>query len=263
MYGFMIRPRWILSHLLALVLVGSMIWASFWQRGRLLEVRDRNERIVDRTAAQIVDVEDIAPLGMSLAEAEELEFRPVRAQGRFVRADEVVVRGRSLDGAPGSWVVTPLLIDDGRAVLVNRGWIPHSLGPDDDRPDVDPPTADVAVEGWGRPTQVQQGLGVKDAREGVLTSLARVDIARIEQQVDYELLPVFIQLNSQEPGPGDLPVQVALPELSEGSHFSYQMQWAIYALVGIVGYPLILRRVARNRRDDELFGTPGDLDSDT
>lgn len=262
MYGFALRPRWIASHLLALVLITAMIWASLWQRGRLLDVRDRNERIVDRTAEQIVDVSELATAPMSFDEARDLEFRPVNASGTYVRADEVLIRGRALNGAPGSWVLTPLVLNAGDAVLVNRGWLPHSFGPDDPRPETEPPSTEVDVVGWARPTQQQQGLGVKDAPTGVLSSLARVDIARIAEQVDYELLPVFIQIQSQEPPVGVSPVPVALPELSEGSHFSYQMQWAIYALVGIIGYPLILRRVANSRRDEEKYGSVDRLVSD-
>lgn len=251
MYAFALRPKWWLSHLLALSLITAMIWASFWQRGRLHEVRDRNERIIERTAEQPIDIGELVGSAITLEGGDELEFRPVTATGAFDRSGEVLVRGRPLNGAPGSWVVTPLTLRDGRSVLVNRGWIPHSFAPDDDRSTIDAPAGQVSVSGWARPTQIRQGLGVQDAPTGTLSSLARLDIQRISDQVDSTLLPVFVQLERQDPEPGDLPVPVALPPLEEGSHFSYQMQWAIYATVGIIGYPLILRRVATNRRADE------------
>ena len=175
-YRFALRPRWWLSHLLALALISAMIWASFWQRGRLHEVRERNSRIAERTVLEPVDVTDLVPDSADFGDGLDFEFRPAISEGEYLREDEVLVRGRSLNGAPGSWVLTPMRLDDGRAVLVNRGWIPRSFAPDDPRPDVDPITSHASVEGWLRPTQVQQGLGASDPDAGVLTSLARVDI---------------------------------------------------------------------------------------
>ena len=168
---------------------------------------------------------------------------------RFEREDEVLVRSRPLDGAPGSWVLTPLKLDDGRGVVINRGWIPRSFGPDDARDSIDPPGGDVTVSGFARKTQRQQGLGAKDAPTGVLSSLARADLERLAQQIDYELLPVFVQLEELDPSlvAGELPIPLKLPPLDEGPHFGYMVQWAIYATIGIVGYPMILRRVATSR----------------
>lgn len=254
-YAFALRPRWWLSHLLAVALISAMIWACLWQRSRLLDVRERNSLISERSVQEIVELDSLVAPTATLADGAGLEFRPVTASGEYRREDEVLIRGRSLNGAPGSWVATPLHLDDGRAVLVNRGWVPRSFDPDAPRPDVDP-VANATVVGWLRPTQEQLGLGARDAPTGTLSSLARVDIDRVQQQVDYPLLPVWLQLDEQQPAGGELPVPVELPPLDEGSHFSYQVQWAIYATIGLFGYPMILRRVAnsRARGEDDFDG---------
>lgn len=259
MYRFALRPVWWLSHLLAFSLIGAMIWASLWQVGRLSEVRDRNDRIEARTATDAVDVGQLVGASSTWADGGDLEFRPVTATGTFDRDAEVLVRNRPRDGAPGTWILTPLVLADGRAVIVNRGWIPRRLGPEDPRPEADPPTGQVTIGGWLRPTEVQRGLGASDAPDGVLTSVARPDLARLDAQTSQDLLPVFIQMSevveisdtTQRAEGTDLPLPLALPELSDGPHLSYAVQWAIYATVGIVGYPLILRRVARNRAEDQ------------
>lgn len=230
-----------------------MIWAALWQRSRLTDVQERNATIVARTAEQTFDLAELQT-SVTFDDGDAWEFRPVTVQGTFERADEVLVRSRPLDGAPGSWVLTPLKLSDGRAVVINRGWIPRSFGPDDPRDVVDPPAEAVTVGGYARKTQRQQGLGAKDAPTGVLSSLARADLERLAQQVDYELLPVFVQLEELQPGgvgPGELPIPLALPPLDEGPHFGYMVQWAIYATIGILGYPMILRRVARSRATDD------------
>lgn len=255
MYGFARRPLWLLSHLFVLALILAMLWAGFWQWGRRAEVRERNERIVARTAVAEASLTDLIDADLPLDEVSELEFRRVTVTGEFDRSEEVLVRNRPFQGAPGSWALTPLVLADGTAVLVNRGWIPRSYTPDGDRAAVDPPPGTVTVNGWLRPTETRQGLQAGDAPTGDLTSVARPDIARLRQQIDYELFPGFVQAEVVD-NSGATPVPLALPELTDGPHLSYAAQWAIFATIGIVGYPLILRRVARNRlslaRDEEL-----------
>lgn len=101
------------------------------------------------------------------------------------------------------------------------------------------------MTGFVRPTETATGLQIEDPEDGVLTSVARPNLARLGQQMPYPLLPVFIQMDQVDPQGGDLPVAVDLPPLGNGPHLSYAMQWFIFTLIALVGYPLILRRVAR------------------
>jgi cytochrome oxidase assembly protein ShyY1 len=82
--------------------------------------------------------------------------------------------------------------------------------------------------------------------------MARVDVARLQQQVPYALYPAYVQLTSSQPAqPGPEPEVLPEPVLDEGPHLSYAVQWFIFSLIAIVGYPLILRRSARNRDQDD------------
>jgi cytochrome oxidase assembly protein ShyY1 len=38
------------------------------------------------------------------------------------------VSNRTYEGAPGYWVLTPLVTSDGTGVVVNRGWVPMAIG---------------------------------------------------------------------------------------------------------------------------------------
>jgi surfeit locus 1 family protein len=42
-----------------------------------------------------------------------------------------------------------------------------------------------------------------------------------------------------------LPVVLPEPELDEGPHLSYAVQWFVFATIAAVGYPLVLRRLSR------------------
>ena len=63
----------------------------------------------------------------------------------------------------------------------------------------------------------------------------RVNIASIQQQAGYPLLPIFIE---QQPAPGDpaLPRRVATADLGEGPHMGYAVQWFAFAIILVVGY---------------------------
>ncbi len=50
---------------------------------------------------------------------------------------------------------------------------------------------------------------------------------------------------SEATGAGDWPVPVPVADLGEGSHLSYAVQWFVFTAIGLVGYPLVLVRLAR------------------
>jgi surfeit locus 1 family protein len=140
-------------------------------------------------------------------------------------------------------VITPLLIGDGSAVLVNRGWVPLGL---DQVPVTEalPPEGQVTIEGWARPTQRRPALGPEDPGEGRLLAMNRVDIDRIEEQVPFDLAPVYLVLmGDQIEGQ---PILAAPPTFDdEGSHLAYAIQWFGFTLIGIFGYLAIIRRTGR------------------
>ncbi len=257
-YRFALRPRWIVSHLFVAVLVAAMVWACAWQVSRLGDRRDLNATIRARTSELVVGVETLTEPG-GYASSGALEFRRVTAAGRYLTDQEVLVRSRSRDGAPGSWVLTPLELSDGLAVAVNRGWISNS-GQLEGVPDrFAAPAGDVVVTGVVRLAETRGSFGPRDPEAGTLTNLARVDVARFDQQIEADLLPVYVQLDDARPAvTADDPAPVPIPALDEGPHLSYAVQWAIFTTVALVGYPLILRRRAceleREALDDDLDG---------
>ena len=257
-YRFALKPRWIVSHVFVLLLVVLMISAMFWQISRLHEKQARNAKVVARTDEAIVPVTSLTEPG-AYDGAKALEFRRVTATGTYAADQQVLIRSRSRDGAPGSWVLAPLVLSDGTAVAVNRGWIPNSGALTRVPTSLAPPTGTVTVSGMVRTSEKRGSFGSRDPKAGTLTNLARADLGRLDQQVPEDLLPVFIQLETQKPAVTDQdPEPVPMPALDEGPHLSYAVQWAIFTTIALVGYPLILRRRAREiEREAERTDQPG------
>ena len=104
------------------------------------------------------------------------------------------------------------------------------------------------MEGLVFPAQERDASVPATPRRSELDSLARADLERLQAQVEPDLYPA-VQLSEQSPRPeGDLPIVLDPPELDQGPHLSYAVQWFIFTTIAIVGYLLILRRVARTRR---------------
>jgi surfeit locus 1 family protein len=250
-YRFALRPKWILSHIFVLTMVVVMINLGLWQINRLHEKRDRNADVTARTDQPVAEAADLAEPG-DFDGATTLEFRRATATGTYLADQQVLIRARSRDSAPGSWVMTPLQLEDGTVLVVNRGWISNG-GEFEAVPDqYAAPSGTVTATGLVRKTETRGSFGPKDPATGTLENLARADVARIDQQLDADVLPFYLQLQEQDPAITTAdPRVVPAPELDEGPHLSYTIQWFAFSAMTVVFYVLILRRRAREIEREE------------
>jgi surfeit locus 1 family protein len=241
---------------LAVVGIVVFVLAGFWQLDRLDERREQNDLISARaggTAGALPAAEAVA------ADPAAFEWLLVEFIAEWRPAEEVLLRGQSLQGAPGNDLLTPA-IADGMAVIVDRGWVPLDV----DGPPVAvaaPVATSVTLRGVLRTTQERGSFGPVDPPTGRLDEVARVDVARLSRQIDGPTYPMWVQLLDQQPAQTELPRMRPLPELGEGPHLSYAIQWFIFAGVVVIGYPLLLRSTARSapsrlRRRSAVTATP-------
>lgn len=252
-WRFLLQPKWIVRHVAVVALVIVMALLGVWQLRRLDDKQAYKALVEARQEAPVADVAAVVPADAAVdADAVEATlYRSVRATGVWEDGDTVVVENRTFNGAAGAWVLTPLRLDRETAVVVNRGFI----GFDREGAIVAPPAppGTVTVVGLVYPSQERGRFGPTDPADGDLEVLARVDLDRFDAQVDYDLLPAYIQLVTSDPPEAevaaDAPSIVALgaPEPSEGPHLAYAGQWFTFTTIAAVGYVLLLRRVARDQ----------------
>ncbi|MFP5488135.1 MAG: SURF1 family protein [Acidimicrobiia bacterium] len=245
MYGFLVRPKWVGFHLLVVVGIVTMINLGFWQLRRLDERQAFNAAVEASYDQPPVGIDELVPGGAAPGDdvLDELEWRPVVVTGTYLPDETFFVVNRSQNGRAGRNVAVPLLLDDGRVVIVNRGFVPLATDP----PPV--PATDVEVIGRLRPTQ-ERGLGqLSDPAEGDLVEVQRIDIPRLAGQLPGPVVPMYVDLLRSDPAEGGgLPEPVAPPDLGEGDHLSYAVQWFIFATAVAVGWVLAVRRSVRTRR---------------
>lgn len=250
----LLTPRKLGRHLFVLIVVAGCITAGFWQIARLHERRRFNARAEHELALPPEPLDVALPAG-TRSDPAAVEYRRVSVTGTYDVRDEAVLVGRELGDSPGNHVLTPLLLGDGRAVVVDRGWVPFAM----DSPPIagaTPPGGRVTVTGVLFPPDADTPVPHGTARVSVLT---KIDVGRIAAEVPARVLPVYVWLQSQTPGQsGELPRRVGLPALTEGPHFSYAVQWFCFALVGLIGYPVLLRRERRELRERRAAPGAGD-----
>jgi len=272
-YRFLLKPRWILSHLFVLVAVGTMINLGFWQLNRLDERKAGNAVVTNAMRQQPQPLATVLPEGTATTteQLQAADYQPVYITGTYRADEQVLVTNRTNNGSPGYWVVTPLVLADGTAVAVNRGWVPYSYLEEGPWDDFAPPPGTVTVQGLLRQSQVRETNGLvsspKDSDVGTLRVLARLDVGRLAQQTSERMISGYISLRVQDPAQNDLPVPVPLPELSQGTHLGYALQWFAFSLLTIIVYPLLLRRYAKRKQMDGddaeiLDGEPASPESD-
>jgi cytochrome oxidase assembly protein ShyY1 len=237
---FLFRPRWIAFHLLCIAGVVAMVMLSFWQFDRLAERKDFNRDVRSRSDAPVVELTDL-----DLADPAGVEWRAVRVVGTYEPSEQILILNRSQDGRAGVNVVTPLRLDDGRLIAITRGFIGLAETPPP------APSGDVNVVGVLRASE-RRRAGQPTEAEGRLVEMFRLDLERLDEQVDGDVLDVSLSMIGSDPTDDPILRPVPAPTLSEGSHLSYAIQWLIFASCVVIGWTLAVRRSMRRARSAVL-----------
>lgn len=237
------RPRFLILGVLIVALAVAFVSLGLWQLRRLDERKAFNATLRARTSLPVVAFEELPP------DPEVVPYRRVTASGEYLTDDEVLIVGRSRNTLAGHELVTPLLLDDDTLLLVDRGWVPLDV----DDPPVDlaePPAGPVQVTGVLFPSQERGRFGPRHPDTGVLTRMHRIEIGRVDRQVDGELQPWYLLLEDQQPATGGTyPQALSLPSLAEGPHRSYALQWFAFAFIGLTMYTAVLVKESKRVRD--------------
>lgn len=238
-----LTPRWLFTTLLVLLAATVMVRLGFWQLDRLEQRRARN--------ALIQQAMELPPLDLNQANLPDWNtatYRDAIVTGKYDFSGEVVLRNQVWENQPGFHLLTPLLIE-GRtqAILVDRGWIPLEDGDPLKRAKY-AEEGILTVQGRLMPSQQTRSLlGAVDTPQGRLDAWNWIDLPRLGQQISVPIIPLYLlaaPLNPQSLPARNLPE----PDLSEGPHLGYALQWFSFAFIFLAGYPFYVRKHLRSSR---------------
>ncbi|MFE0176990.1 SURF1 family protein [Streptomyces sp. NPDC059002] len=246
MYRFLLSRQWVILTLVALVLIPVMVELGFWQLHRHEHRVAQNQRVTDALAADPVPAEKLTSPGHEVPKSDL--YRRVSAKGTFDTKHEVVVRRRTnADDEVGFHVLTPFVLEDGKVLLVNRGWIPAD-GPQTSFPKIPAaPKGTLTVTGRLMADETSAASGIKDVRGLPDRQIMLISSGQQADALGKQVLGGYIQLTS--PGASDgSPQLIGGPDHSGiGPHMAYAVQWWLFAAGVPVGWVILVRRERRDR----------------
>jgi cytochrome oxidase assembly protein ShyY1 len=229
---FMFSRRWALFAVTVVVLAYGCYLLGQWQFHRLHDRESTNVTTRTNLAASPVPVAEVLRPGRAPQVSDE--WRRVTATGRYLADRSVVIRYQTRDGASGVDIVTPLQTSgrtSGRALLlVDRGWMKtENVGADQvDAPA--PPAGEVTVVGWVRSDATGDAATVTD---GSARAISSEEIAR---QLDGPVYGGFVDAATETPAAATALVHAELPDLGNGPHFFYGLQWWFFGVLAVFGF---------------------------
>ena len=225
-------PRKLVAFVAIAVLLSALfVRLGFWQLSRLDERRAFNARRAMPLSQPEVRFDALR---------DRVPYRRVRVEGTPDFEHEIALSGRSRNGSPGVHVVTPFRrAGNDTAVLVIRGWV---YAPDAATAELSRFREELgAIRGYT--DTIPQGNFTPDSSRPRVAR--RLTTGAVSALVPYPVHPVLVI--AQDSAAPSAPARLPLPELGDGPHLGYAIQWFAFALTALGGAGIVIHR-ARTRR---------------
>jgi surfeit locus 1 family protein len=236
------RPGWF-SVVAVLAALGVLVALGTWQLQRMQWKEALIADIASRRQAQPLSIASYDSLAKPPLDA---EYRPITVTGHFDHAGEQYFFATD-DGRVGFHVYTPLILADGRALLVNRGFVPLELQ-DPQKRIAGQPAGEITLTGLLRTRLAEKPSSIVPDNEPAKKLFFWKDIDQMAKNAGIapdRLVDVFVDADAT-PNPGGWPkggvTQIDLPN----NHLSYALTWYGLAAAMLVIASLALRRRARS-----------------
>ncbi|MFI7541435.1 SURF1 family protein [Actinoplanes sp. NPDC049599] len=267
MYRFLLTPRWLAAAALTVAASVIMVFLGNWQLHRYQERSAINARIDAADATPAVPMTSVlakptAPGKPGASPGEDAAWTKVTVTGRYDPTHEIQARGRTVGGAVGFEIVTPLLLTDGTAVLVDRGWVRSKDGDAISAPVAPPaPTGEVTVVGQvhlseSRPAPLTRRDGRIDTR--------RIALPKLATALPFPVYGAYLLVSDPEPGFEPIPID----HEDSWQNGGYAVQWWLFAVMALLAYGWQARKEAQGdapkqrvdrvaAADERLAAVPG------
>jgi cytochrome oxidase assembly protein ShyY1 len=224
----MVSRRWVLFGITVVLLSYGAYLLGQWQFHRLTDRESSNSQTRVNLRAEPAPVAEVLTPGQPARERDE--WRRVTATGRYLADESVVIRYQTREGASGVDIVTPLRTGDGTTLLVDRGWLATDNQGADTVDAPAPPDGQVTVVGWVRSDATGKAAKVADG------SARAVSSREIAPTLEGPVYGGFVDLESESPAPAQPLRRTELPDLGNGPHFFYGLQWWFFGVLAVFGF---------------------------
>ena len=231
-----LNPISLLQSLVALALVAGCLFAAQWQFNRGANQSATNKIIASNLNLPSLSMSDIANL-----DPVNNQWRKVTLQGSFSQDKQELVRNRYYEGKFGFEVLTLFKANNGENFWVDRGWV--AAGPNAATPPVVEPVASGNLEITARIRS--ENLSRQLQGSFFVTRVSSEKPESIAKLQGVEANAYYLDLLGSPDGKVKPLTEIELPELSNGPHYAYGIQWLAFALLAIIGRFLLFRETKR------------------
>lgn len=222
----------IVSSLVTAALLYIMMSLGFWQADRA-EFKDTlQQKIVERKKLSPVDFEELP------SSSESRRYHPLKFVGEFDAQHNFLLDNITLNRQVGYHVFTPVKIDESKAILVNRGFVPQGKTRDQ-LPEIDAPDGKIVLQGLLDLTPSKTLVLAENVQETDRwpVVLQYIDLKEINQLLGYELYDMVLWLDPDEAASFeyDLPVL----NLNAAKNNGYAFQWFAMSLALSIIYIVV------------------------
>ena len=180
------------------------------------------------------------PLPANVPDWNALRYRPVALNGAFDAPHQFLIDNRVNGDQVGYHVVTPFRLDDGRVVLVDRGFVAAGASRAA-LPEVPVPEGALTLRGRIQLPQRYLELGHTVPTGRLWENL---DPSRFAEATGIAVLPIVIEQDAADNTGDGLLRNWPAPDLGSDQHRSYMVQWYLFAAtaLGLWIYFTFLRR---------------------
>ncbi|CAN2197155.1 COG3346 Uncharacterized conserved protein [Candidatus Nanopelagicaceae bacterium] len=236
------EPLALLKSLIALLLIAICIWAAQWQFQRGIDRHQRNSLIESQLTLPEINISKIASANTSDITA--FEWRTVSAAGQFNPAQQILLKNRYFEGVYGYEVLTRFKLSDGRYIWVDRGWVKAGADAKTAPVTTTVPSGEVSLVARVR---LDRSLPV-----GAFFALPYSGvgmISKLNAQTGFKSEGFYLDLISGSDSSLTPAVAAQVPELSDGPHLAYSLQWIFFAGLIVYGRILIRRGQILTRKE--------------
>jgi cytochrome oxidase assembly protein ShyY1 len=236
------EPLALFKTLIALILVALCIWAAQWQFQRGIDRQDRNDTIEAQLTLPALDVTEIPSKDSS--QIEKFEWRTINATGTFKSDQQILLKNRYFEGKYGYEVLTRYSLSDGRFVWVDRGWV--IAGKDaQTAPEVTAvPKGEVSIL-----ARVRLDKSLPVGAFFALPTSGTGMISKLNAQTGFASEGFYLDLISGSDSSLTPEAPAQIPQLSDGPHLAYSLQWVFFGGLVVYGRILIRRGQILTRKE--------------
>lgn len=249
--------RWTAYVAVAVVFAIACAFLANWQFTRNAQRSAQLALVEQNYDAPPVSLDELIPTGGAFDPADE--WHPVALTGVYLADDQLLVRGRAHGGSAAYEVLVPFELENGRVLLVDRGWV--APGEKQNEPDVvpAPPQGTATVIVRLRPGEPLPASG-RSAPEGQVPTIHLPTVADAIDPAAGEALELsaYGLMDSEDPAPATRPEPLEAPSADPGPHLSYAIQWILFAIMGFVFIGYIIRTERAHRREEAEDAALGD-----